>query len=118
MIAANPMLIPMVQKHKGMCPSCGLDLIELHDDLSVSCTLCDAHGKFQHRFGENAIVWDAYDVSRSRITPEGGTLHGKHIAFSQFEELDVLKDRKIIAKQLEKYTQYDKLVSPPRTAGK
>ena len=110
----NPVLLPMLNRKRGMCPSCKLDLIELHPDMTVSCCLCDAHGVFVHRFGENNIIWDQYSVEHSRTTDAGAMLHFKHINYSQSDDRDVLDNPNIIADELQKYKDYGKIVKPER----
>ncbi|MBQ9814101.1 MAG: flavodoxin family protein [Lachnospiraceae bacterium] len=114
LIAIDPALVIAVRKAPAMCPSCGLDLIELHDDLSVCCTHCDATGHFEHRFGQEVIIWDQFSVDHSRNTFYGAMLHNEHIDYSQIEDKNVLDDPKITAEMLEKYKAYDKLVKPSR----
>ncbi len=113
-IQINPGFMGLLRPVNGMCPSCGLNLIELHPDMTVSCPLCDAHGKYQHIFGENDIVWDDYSVTHSRFTEFGAMLHFRHIDFSQSEDRDALDDPKVIADALAKYKDYGKLVRPTR----
>jgi NADH-quinone oxidoreductase subunit E len=109
---AKPPQISLVVKKKGMCPSCGLNMIELRNDKTVACAECDADGEFKHIFGENDIVWDDYSVTHSRITPFGMRLHFKHIDFSQAEDKNMLENPEIIADKLAPYVEYDKLVMP------
>ena len=104
--------IPSPAKFMGMCACCGLKLIELHPDMTVSCSVCDAHGKFEHRFGENVIVWDDYSVTHSRYTPYGGMLHFKHINYSQSEDYAALKDPNVTKELLAPYKEYGKVVKP------
>lgn len=112
LILANPANMGLVRPRQGMCPSCGLDLIEIHPDMSVSCARCDAHGEIQHRFGQNVIVWDDFSVTHSRNTAYGGMLHFKHIDYSQSDDNNVLNDPKITAELLAPYVEYGKLVAP------
>lgn len=113
-MAAPNVPLPSPAKMMGMCPCCGLKLIELHPDMTVSCSICDSHGKFEHRFGENVIVWDDYSVTHSRYTPYGGMLHFKHINYSQSEDYAALKDKDVIKELLAPYKEYGKLVSPEK----
>lgn len=108
----NPAYVKLVEPKKGMCPGCGVDLIELHPDKTVSCALCDAHGEFKHEFGENNIFWDPYSVAHSRLTADGAMLHFKQIHFSQKDDKNVLDDPKVIADELQKYKDYGKLIRP------
>ena len=114
LIRQNPAFTPLVQKVNGVCPSCGLDLIELHDDMTVSCVLCDATGRWERRFGMNNIIWDPYDRYHSRTSMFGAVLHDQHIGFSQAEDRDVLDNPKITAEMLKPYTDYGKVVKPER----
>lgn len=111
-LLADPNYAPLLKRFNGMCPSCGLSMIELHRDMSVSCAMCDAHGQFQHRFGEENIVWDAYDVLHSRATAFGATLHFKHINFSQSDDNNALLNPKLLATELAPYVEYGKLAHP------
>lgn len=111
-IMGDPSMAFVLPQSPGMCPSCGLDLIEIHPDMTVSCALCDAHGKFEHKFGENLIVWDDFSVKHSRTTQYGGMLHFKHIDYSQTDDNNVLNDPKIHADLLAPYVEYGKLVKP------
>ncbi len=107
--------IPLPSPGKaGMCPCCGLNLIELHPDKTVSCSICDSHGRFEHRFGENVIVWDDYSVSHSRYTFYGAMLHFKHIDYSQSEDYAVLVDKDVNKDLLAPYVEYGKLVRPSK----
>lgn len=114
MVLDNPATMAIIRPREGMCPSCGLDLIELHPDMSVSCARCDAHGEFQHRFGQNVIVWDDFSVTHSRNTAYGGMLHFKHIDYSQTDDRDVLDNPKLTQAMLAPYVRYGKLASPKR----
>ncbi|MBQ9814681.1 MAG: flavodoxin family protein [Lachnospiraceae bacterium] len=114
LLQANPAWYPLIQKVNGMCPACGLDLIEIHPDMTVSCALCDAHGKFAHRFGQNVIEWDEWTLKHCRRTPYGGMLHFKHIDYSQSEDRDVLDDHNVHKDLLAPYVEYGKLVTPPK----
>lgn len=111
-ILKNPAAAGTMATSVGMCPSCGLDLIEIHPDMTVSCAQCDAHGKFEHRFGENVIIWDDFSVTHSRATAYGGMLHFKHINFSQSDDNEVLNNPQITADLLAPYVEYGKLVHP------
>lgn len=111
-ILADPANMAIIRPKVGMCPSCGLDLIELRPDMTVSCARCDAHGQIQHRFGENVVVWDNYDVTHSRNTAYGGMLHFKHINYSQTDDNAVLSNPKVHEALLAPYTAYGKLVKP------
>lgn len=113
-IGMNPGFMNLLRPVNGMCPSCGMNLIELHPDMTVSCPLCDAHGEFKHIFGENDIVWDDYSVKHSRFTEFGAMLHFRHIDYSQAEDRDALDNAKVIEGQLAKYKEYGKLVRPER----
>ena len=111
-ILQDPANMALIRPKAGMCPSCGLNLIELHTDMSVSCARCDVHGQIQHRFGENVVVWDPWEVAHCRNTPYGGLLHFKHIDYSQSDDNDVLNNPKIHAELLAPYVEYGKLVTP------
>lgn len=111
-ILLDPDFTVLVKKHAGMCPACGMSIIELHRDMSVACAFCDAQGTFQRRFGENVIVWDEYDLTHNRKTPYGRKLHFKHINFSQAEDNNVLLNPKIHADLLAPYAAYGKIVKP------
>lgn len=114
LIRQNVAFTPLVRKAGGVCPSCGLDLIELHDDMTVACVLCDASGKWERRFGTNNIVWDQYDVEHSRNTMFGNELHELQINFSQVDDKNVLDNPKVTAEMLAPYVEYGKLVRPVR----
>lgn len=109
---AEPPLTGLVQRYNSMCPSCGLDMIELRSDMTVACAECDAEGEFKHIFGENDIVWDDYSVAHSRVTPFGVKLHVKHTGFSQSEDRDMLDDPLILSGQLAPYIEFGKVVMP------
>lgn len=111
-ILADPANMAIIRPKVGMCPSCGLDLVEIHPDMSVSCARCDVHGRFEHRFGENAIVWDQWEVAHCRNTPYGGMLHFKHIDYSQSDDNEVLNNTKVHEELLAPYVAYGKLVKP------
>lgn len=112
LISANPAFMGLLQPVKGMCPSCGLNLVALHTDMHVSCPKCDANGSFEHIFGENDIVWNDYSVTHSRNTRYGEMLHFKHIGFSQSDDRDILDNPHVIDEKLAKYKEYDRLVRP------
>lgn len=109
---AEPPLTALVPKRTSVCPSCGLDMVELRSDMTVACAECDAEGEFQHIFGENDIVWNDYSVKHSRVTPFGVKLHIKHTGFSQADDRDMLNDPEVIAQQLAPYIEFGKIVMP------
>lgn len=113
-LLADPDSTPLIKRFNGMCPCCGLSMIELHRDMSVSCAMCDAGGRFEHRFGENNIVWDPYDVTHSRATPFGATLHFRHINFSQTDDNVALSAPNTLEKELTPYVNYGKQIAPPK----
>ena len=112
MLKTNPAFYGLIRQTEGMCPACTLDLIEIHPDFTVSCALCDSHGRYEHRFGQNAIVWDDYSVKHCRKTPYGGMLHFKHIDYSQSDDRDVLDNHNVTKELLAPYVAYGKLVTP------
>lgn len=114
-VMEDPESAPLIKEYTGMCPSCKFNMIELHPDMTVSCAMCDAHGKFQHIFGEEDIVWDEYSVLHSRATAAGKRLHFKHINYSQSEENEISTNPKIIAEKLAPYVEYGKLTAPSKT---
>ena len=113
-ISMNPGFMGLLRPVNGMCPSCGMNLIELHPDMTVSCPLCDAHGTFKHIFGENDIEWDDYSVKHSRFTEFGAMLHFRHIDYSQIDDKNALENPKGLDEYLAKYKEYGKLVRPER----
>ncbi len=113
-VLANPAAAFMMPRVQGMCPSCGLNMIEIRTDMTAACAHCDAQGKFERRFGENLIVWDDFDVTHSRATFYGAMLHTIHIGFSQEDDRDVLDNPKLLADVLAPYNAYGKLVRPER----
>lgn len=113
-ISMNPGFMGLLRPVNGMCPSCGMNLIELHPDMTVSCPLCDAHGTFKHIFGENDIEWDEYSVKHSRFTEFGAMLHFRHIDYSQIDDKNALENPKGLDEYLAKYKEYGKLVRPER----
>ena len=114
-IEINPGLIPLLRTFSGMCPSCNMDFIELHDDKkTVSCVYCDTFGNIERRFGQNVIVWDDYSAKHSRATHYGAVLHDMHIDYSQTEDRDILDNPKLTADLLAPYKAYDHLVKPER----
>ena len=104
--------IKFVETFDGLCPSCGLSLIELHLDMTFSCTLCDAHGRFERKFGENVLIWDQYSVEHSRRTTYGRELHRKHIGYSQYDDHIVQTNPKVNEELLAPYVAYGKRIKP------
>lgn len=114
-ILVNPGAAFSYPTKNGMCPNCGLDLLEFEEQgFKVSCARCDAHGRFEHRFGQNVVIWDDFSVRTARGTMYGGMLHFKHIDYSQSEDRDVLDNPKVHEELLRKYVEYGKLVSPKK----
>jgi hypothetical protein len=104
--------LKLVDKFDGLCPFCGLTLVELHPDMTFSCALCDAHGRFERKFGENVLIWDQYSVEHSRYTAYGGSLHFKQIGYSQYDDHIVQTNPKVHEELLAPYVAYGKLIKP------
>jgi len=104
--------IKSIETFKGLCPSCGLSLIELHTDMTFSCPICDAHGSFERKFGENVLIWDQYSVEHSRRTTYGRELHRKHIGYSQYDEHIIQTNSRVNEELVAPYVKYGKRIKP------